>query len=331
MIQTILKLSIVGGLLAIILQCLKPLTRKVFSVKWQYYIWLVVLVSMIIPISIKLSLNSSKVLITPPTQTVQPDTLKTTEEAANQLQPETVIHNIPIENIRNEATPINSIEISDAAALFWYLGATVFLLFQITRYLIFWCKIKNISYGVDCPELEECKQSMKIKRKIELRITEGITTPLLVGIFCPIILMPNINMPSESLTYVLQHELTHYKRKDLVYKWFAMLVNAIHWFNPLVYLVVKNINEDCEISCDCAVTKGMESESKGEYMKTILSLLAYSTARGQALTTAMASDKNKIIRRFKMIQKVNKTRKIITMLSVMLTAVILVISVYTAV
>ncbi len=329
MLQTIIKLSIVGGLLTVILQCLRPLTRKVFSAKWQYYIWLIVLIAMVVPINIKLSPYSAKLLLTPPTQISQVNALKTAEKA-KQPHSGSVIYDIPEEKIKFEAVPINSEEISKIAAAFWSFGVALFLTFHAVVYLIFLYRVKNNSYSVDCPELEECKRSMKITRKIELRITQGITAPLLAGIFRPVLLIPDIKMRSESLMHVLQHELTHYKRKDLLYKWFALLVNAVHWFNPLVYLVIKNISEDCEISCDCAVTQAMECKSKREYMKTILSLLSISATRTRRLTNAMASDKKMIIRRFEMIQKVRKPRKIITMLSAMLAAILLMTSVFTS-
>ena len=73
---------------------------------------------------------------------------------------------------------------------------------------------------------------------------------------------------------VLLHELTHYKRKDLLVKWFAVLVNAVHWFNPLCYLACAALSEACEVSCDMAVTKNMTEEEQKLYMQTILHLAA---------------------------------------------------------
>ena len=72
---------------------------------------------------------------------------------------------------------------------------------------------------------------------------------------------------------VFLHELTHYKRKDLMIKWFSIFVNAVHWFNPLAYLLCANISESCEVSCDMAVTKNMSDIEQKIYMKTILDLV----------------------------------------------------------
>ena len=64
-----------------------------------------------------------------------------------------------------------------------------------------------------------------------------------------------------------------YKRKDLIIKWFALFVNAVHWFNPLSYLLSANLSEACEVSCDMEVTKNMNDEEQKLYMKTILELV----------------------------------------------------------
>ena len=72
---------------------------------------------------------------------------------------------------------------------------------------------------------------------------------------------------------VFLHELTHYKRKDLLIKWLSLFVNAVHWFNPLAYLLCANVSEACEVSCDMEVTKNMSDEEQKVYMKTILDLV----------------------------------------------------------
>lgn len=50
--QNVLLLSAVGSVLAIVLLCIKPLTKRLFSPKWQYYIWLTVLIVMVLPIRV---------------------------------------------------------------------------------------------------------------------------------------------------------------------------------------------------------------------------------------------------------------------------------------
>ncbi len=49
---------------------------------------------------------------------------------------------------------------------------------------------------------------------------------------------------------IFLHELNHYKRKDIIIKAFGLIINAIHWFNPLVYMLLKEMNKYCEYTID---------------------------------------------------------------------------------
>ena len=97
---------------------------------------------------------------------------------------------------------------------------------------------------------------------------------MLVGVLFPTVYLPCREIPDENMRMVLLHELTHYKRKDLLVKWFSVFVNAVHWFNPLCYLACAALSEACEVSCDMAVTKNMTEEEQKLYMQTILHLAA---------------------------------------------------------
>lgn len=329
-LQTILLQSVVGSMLIVILQMLKLLTRKVLSAKWHYYIWLIVLLSMVMPVSVGLRAAPINDLFLPHAQVEGNSLINTTGQVTEQSFMTKIINNTHLEYRNIGIETMAAVEIIDIAAFIWIAGVIMFLLSHIISYIIFIHKAKRNSYMVnDCREMNKYRHSMKIHRNIALCVSDTVTVPLLVGIFRPAILLPNANMTSENLSFVLQHELTHYKRKDLVYKWFAMFSNALHWFNPLIYLVIKNINEDCEVSCDISVTKNMNDENKDNYMKAVLSLLSYSSSRKQALTTAMANEKGQIKRRFTMIRGTKRSGKIISMLSIILAILIVAITIFT--
>ena len=106
-----------------------------------------------------------------------------------------------------------------------------------------------------------------------MRVSSEVGSPMLVGVVFPVIYMPHREISPEMMRVVFLHELTHYKRKDLMIKWFALFVNAVHWFNPMAYLLCANLSEACEISCDMKVTMDMGEEEQRLYMKTILELV----------------------------------------------------------
>lgn len=327
--QTVITLSVIGSGLAVLLLLLKPVTKKMFSARWQYYIWLVVLLALTVPVTINIPAPVFNGRSTPPPVTAQMETTHTPAQPAP-AQATKMIENTPLEYRNIELAQDVSMGVFDLLALVWLFGSVVFLSCTVFSYTAFKRKIKRNSVMIEKgPEFDRCRQKLKIRRDIQLRLADGITAPLLVGILRPAVLLPKTEVTSESLTFILLHELTHYKRRDLVYKWFALLVNAVHWFNPLVYLVIKNINEDCEISCDLAVTEEMDEENKNRYMETILGLLSYAAAKKQTLTTAMCPDAKQIKRRFTMINQAKKAKKILSVISVLAAVFITAATIFT--
>lgn len=63
----------------------------------------------------------------------------------------------------------------------------------------------------------------------------------------------------QALYFILKHELIHYKQKDLWYKLLLLMAQVIHWFNPLVYIMVEQAEQDLEARCDLKVV-GKESK-----------------------------------------------------------------------
>lgn len=65
-------------------------------------------------------------------------------------------------------------------------------------------------------------------------------------------------------------ELTHYRRMDFLYKWLAKITVCFHWFNPSAYWVRRQINRDCEFSCDEAVVSCLNDGERRIYGSTLL-------------------------------------------------------------
>lgn len=126
--------------------------------------------------------------------------------------------------------------------------------------------------------LAECKERTKVKRSVGLYQNPLITSPVMTGFFHPAILMPDGSLGSgQRLAFVFTHELIHYKRGDLFYKWLIQTVICIHWFNPFVYLLGREINGACELSCDEAVIDLFGEGAKRAYGDTLLSFIRTNT------------------------------------------------------
>ena len=132
--------------------------------------------------------------------------------------------------------------------------------------------------------------------------TTAAVSPMVMGIFRPTLILPETALTESRLPYVLRHELVHYRRGDIIWRWLAVLATSIHWFNPMVYVAEAQMQEACEISCDWCVVRSMEQAKRDDYMRVILELLAEAMAKKQILTTQMASEKKQLQRRFTMIR-----------------------------
>lgn len=269
--KTVLVLSLFGFGITAVLLVLKPITAKKLPARWQYCVWVAVLISMVLP-SYKLipKKEAQRLAEIPKNQTVQTQQPQTQEKNT----PDTVIsYDTPIEYREVNLSPKIQIRLFDLIAYIWGTGVLIFLLVVMISYFRFLCrKNKNSVKISDNKIFSEVKNELKISKHIGLKAAADIKSPMLVGVLFPTVYIPCREIPDDNMRMVLLHELTHYKRKDLLVKWFAILVNAVHWFNPLCYLACANLSEACEVSCDMSVTKNMPEEEQKLYMQTILNL-----------------------------------------------------------
>lgn len=307
--KSILITSLLGSFLAILLTAVKPLTKKYFSGNWHYYIWLTVLFVMILPVRFVL-----------PEQSITNQETIIVNETVNVA--ETEIENVTGEDYYITADTVKQpeVEYNDSSKIsvtflpiIWIAIATLYFVIKVIEYILFVINNHKYSRVVPCPELAKYTD-----RKISVRVSNKISSPLMLGVFKPVILLPDKALTDEQLNNVLAHETTHYKRGDILYKWFATVVKCIHWFNPIVYYVVKQINIECEISCDLSVVKYMSREQEINYVDTILALLSDRASGPVSLTTGMTGDKKTLQRRFEMI----KNKSVISKKTVIISAIL---------
>lgn len=289
--QTFLVLSVAGSFLAGILLALKKWTGKQFSPTWQYVLWVGVLLVMVVPISMKVPalvqpLQEKQVVQTVPlpeeqTMTEQPVPVDTVEAPAGEILPFT------------EETALPPIPWWDVLAVLWVLGALGSLGYRLTGYFRFGRHIRRTGEPM---ELDG------VPKRLRVRKTSAAVSPMVMGMIRPTLILPETALTESRLPYVLRHELVHYRRGDIFWRWLAVLATSIHWFNPVVYVAAAQMQEACEISCDWCVVRSMEQAKRDDYMRVILELLAEAMAKKQILTTQMASEKKQLQRRFTMIR-----------------------------
>ena len=96
-----------------------------------------------------------------------------------------------------------------------------------------------------------------VSRTMELCVNPLVASPMLVGYFHPCVVLPRADVPEKEFCWIAMHELTHYKRRDILYKWLVQFAVCLHWFNPLVHWMSREIDRACEFACDEAVVGKM--------------------------------------------------------------------------
>ena len=79
------------------------------------------------------------------------------------------------------------------------------------------------------------------------------------------------SFPSPQRMAILRHELAHYRRGDLWKGALIRLLALVHWFNPLAWWVVRNLEECAEWLCDDAAS-GADHAAATEYAEVLLRL-----------------------------------------------------------
>ena len=311
--KAILIMSLVGSVLTGIISLFRPITKKIFGYSWHYYIWLCVLFVMLIPVRFNINPTTAPSIITQTAQTEQ-----TAQQTSVGNQPETVENVIQTDTAQKPQVlqkvfgiwnriVYNRVSI---LAWLWLIGAMLLILLNIARYISLNVKIRKNGEVISLSEIGEYTN-----RKINVRVWESIASPFMTGVIKPTLILPKTELSEEQLHNILCHEMTHFKRRDILYKCFAEFVKCVHWFNPVIWYVTRQIATECEISCDIAVTKNMSDSEEMSYINTILSLLPTGKSKQLPLTTQMASSKKILKRRFIMIKNKKTTSKFMSAIS----------------
>lgn len=153
--------------------------------------------------------------------------------------------------------------------------------------------------------LRECCAALGVRRAPRLAESAVVSSPALHGLFRPSLLLPAgflRNYSAEELRFVFLHELAHIKRRDLALNWIMAALQALHWFNPVVWYAFARWRLDREIACDALALSAAGEEQNRQYGRTILRLLEplAEPVRTPALV-GILEDKRQLRQRLRMI------------------------------
>jgi beta-lactamase regulating signal transducer with metallopeptidase domain len=324
-ISWVIKSSIMASIWVILILLVKYALRNKLDAKWQYAIWILLIIRLLIPYDIQSPWSIYSLL---PNNSV---TIPMVNQAINSIPDINAPNsNISGNEIRstNDQSSINKQNKSNAdrptskdlsngwiIAVLWLAGVLILAILIIAANLRFYLKVRQETSVTDArisKLMEECTLKLGIRKNLPIICMYGIDTPCLYGIISPKLLLPKslINrLNDENIRHIFIHELSHYKRNDILINWLAVAAQIVHWFNPLIWYSFARMREDCELACDANTLSYLLPEEYLSYGLSIISLVTPSQSPWLPGTTGFFGNKNnhQIKRRLTMIKKFRHT------------------------
>lgn len=316
----LLKTSLLGSLAILAMLVLKPLWRERYRAKTRCWLWLAMAAFLLLPVDF--SVKNAPVQAAPPKDyTLFVGTDKTAIQSTDNLfgdmaeksgqspaQVRDTIIQRPVTNPEQKTTryiPVTTI------LFYGYLaGAAAFLLYQGVSYAHFRRTVRRWKRDVARVDyaslLSDTARDLGVSAP-EMIVCEAISTPAVTGLLRPRLLLPHERYDVQELRYILRHELCHLKRRDMLLKLVLLAANAMHWFNPVVYLMLRQADEDIELACDSAATDGLELPERAAYSRTLLAAVQ-SSVRALPATTCFGGTVERLKRRITNVLGAQKKR-----------------------
>ncbi|MFS0727997.1 DUF4850 domain-containing protein [Paenibacillus sp. 1P07SE] len=338
-LQRLLTASVSASAVIGLILLIRLLLRGKLPIGWQYALWGVLLIRLLIPWSPESTFSLQRLVpaqlmqLVPAEGTAQerlladngnlavdqlpaviPDNGYGGEDAAAVVPPaesESAVNSTP--PVDGAASAGTAGGFSDTASRFapgvsfwalwiWLAGAALVvcrLIIHLTqsRRLV---RRSVVVLDEELPQLLEASgRRLGLRRLPRLRVSEELNSPVLVGVFRPVLILPSptlLQLEREEWHCIFLHELVHCKRRDPAINWLMALAAAVHWFNPFVWYAVRGMRDDQELSCDDQALRSLDTPSVHVYGHTMIRLLEQAQRRSAPSITAF-SDGYKTLRR----------------------------------
>jgi beta-lactamase regulating signal transducer with metallopeptidase domain len=278
-LTALFRCSLSMSLVTLVYAAVLPLLSKRYAALWRYTAWLVIAAGWVVPVRPRIGLSLFPVYMVPATP------VRPLINAVSSVPDAWDVVNV------QAAVPLWQV-----LTVVWIAGAASVVLYHVLRHVRFMGMVRRWSKPVTGSEtpgiLDRLRLEPGITTPVGLRVCEGVTSPMLIGFFRPVILLPSVRIADDELALILKHELVHFRRHDLWHKALIVAATVLHWFNPVVYLMAKAVSVQCEISCDEQVLRGADFERRRQYGETIIGIVRNGAKPRTVLSTNFYGGKN---------------------------------------
>jgi beta-lactamase regulating signal transducer with metallopeptidase domain len=265
--MTLLEVSFSGAVFIIAVVMIRAIAINSLPKKTFLVLWEIVLLRLIIPFAIP-SAFSIYTLINHNISTpafLEAETNNVTSAVSREY----------FVMIQGMEQPAANIPFVSVWFVVWCIGMILFAAFFTVSYIR--CRIEfGAALPVNNAYVEQWIKERPLKRRISIKQSDRISTPLTYGILHPVILMPKQTdwTDIEQLRYIFSHEYVHIYRFDTIAKLIGTYALCVHWFNPFVWAMYILFNRDIELACDESVIRQFGDKSKSAYSLMLISMEA---------------------------------------------------------
>lgn len=317
-VENIITVSIICSFFALAVLMARKFS-KAKGLLVRNIIWIILLLRLLIPVMINLPFGLF-------------ESQQNVSEGNNYntiVDSETVSEALPLqessssENIALEENLTSKVEKSakklywlDVIVIVYFLGLALSIAHYFFKAILLHKSLSKLKACDDIVVLDlfmKTKSTLNIKRNIPLLIEEQNVPPAVCGIFRTRIILPKSateNTSGDELEYIFIHELTHYKKLDVLKLFLMEIVLCIHWFNPILYYVKNAIVQDIELACDESVIDSIQKDKHAVYAQMLINFSSRKTIiQPLVLTSNFAVKKAKHLKeRIVMIKKFKKSK-----------------------
>ncbi len=220
------------------------------------------------------------------------------------------------ENTRESVSRIMpSYEMQRNLLAIWSVGMAAVLLWHLLTFLHFRKNLAQRYASSISEELQKtanlCAAECNIRQCPVLRALPDIHGPMLIGFFRPIIVIPADGLSLEEAPLILKHELVHFKRHDLWWKLLGVFLQAVHWFNPFVRMLCKELEFYTETSCDAQVVRNLNHSQRKQYGYLLISYVQTQRRTNSLPSLSFPPEHKQLKRRIFVMIHGNKSKKLI--------------------
>ena len=287
-------MSVYGGILILIVLLLRQLFRRKLPGRTFSVLWCIVLFRLIVPFSVPFSFSAYSLMgqrsvafqdsqgIISENRIFGGGILPSGAGGENIPVKASAVNTVPAAGNAvftagdTDAFGASGLGSSDRERVLRIVGMGGTILCGIAFTVMYLCCIRIFKTAVPSENrfIKQWLRRNRLRRKVDVRQSDRIASPLTYGAFRPVILLPKELEDEEErkLEYILQHEMIHIRRFDGLLKLVVTAAVCLHWFNPLVWVMYILLNRDIELACDEEVLRTFGGQARKGYALTLIGM-----------------------------------------------------------